>query len=180
MKLSIRDLIICSLFASITAILSQIAIPIPFTTVPLTMQVLAVMLCGMLLGSKLGFISQVIYLLIGAIGIPVFAQMSGGPGALFGPTGGFLVSFPIAAFIIGHFSQQHKSKMSVILGIILGLVIIYIIGTLQFCLITKMSFINGLMACVLPFVLIDLIKVGLAYTIGSSICKRVNIGIRTC
>jgi len=70
--------------------------------------------------------------------------------------------------------------MSVILGIILGLIIIYIIGTLQFCLITKMSFINGLMACVLPFVLIDLIKVGLAYAIGSSICKRVNIGIRTC
>ncbi len=180
MKLSIRDLIICSLFASITAILSQIAVPIPFTTVPLTMQVLAVMLCGMLLGSKLGFISQVIYLLIGAIGIPVFAQMSGGPGVIFGPTGGFLVSFPIVAFIVGYFSQQHKSKMSVMLGMILGLVTIYIIGTLQFSLITKVSFMSGLMACVLPFVFIDLIKIGLAYVIGSSIYKRVNIGIKTC
>jgi len=180
MKLSIRDLIICSLFASITAILSQIAVPIPFTTVPLTMQVLAVMLCGMLLGGKLGFISQIIYLLIGAIGIPVFAQMSGGPGVIFGPTGGFLISFPIVAFIVGHFSQQHKSKISVMLGLILGLVTIYIIGTVQFCLITKMSFISGLMACVLPFVFIDLIKIGLAYVIGSSIYKRVNIGIKTC
>ncbi|HSQ89924.1 biotin transporter BioY [Romboutsia sp.] len=180
MKLSIRDLIICSLFASVTAILAQISIPIPFTTVPLTMQVFAIMLCGMLLGSKLGFISQVIYLLIGAIGMPVFAQMRGGLGVLLGPTGGFLVSFPIAAFIVGYFSQKYKSKLSVILGMVLGLVIIYIIGTLQFCLITKVSFMSGIMACVLPFAFTDLIKIGLAYVIGSSIYKRVNIGIRTC
>lgn len=180
MKLSIRDLIICSLFASVTAILAQISIPLPFTTVPLTMQVFAIMLCGMLLGSKLGFISQVIYVLIGAIGIPVFAQMRGGLGVILGPTGGFLVSFPIAAFIVGYFSQKHKSKLSVIIGMVLGLVAIYIVGTLQFCLITKVSFMSGLMACVLPFVAVDALKIGLAYVIGSGVYKRVNIGTKVC
>lgn len=180
MKLSIRDLIICSLFASITAILSQVSIPLPFTTVPLTMQVFAVMLCGMLLGSKLGFISQIIYLAIGAIGIPVFAQMSGGPGVILGPTGGFLLSFPIVSFIVGHFSNKGKSEFLVVVGMIVALLISYLIGTFQFCLIMNVSFISGLMACVLPFIVIDIIKIGLVYVVGMSVCKRVNLGVGKC
>ncbi len=180
MKLSIRDLIICSLFASITAILSQISIPLPFTTVPLTMQVFAVMLCGMLLGSKLGFISQIIYLAIGAIGIPVFAQMSGGPGVILGPTGGFLLSFPIISFIVGYFSNKGKSEISVVIGMVVALFISYLIGTFQFCLIMNVSFISGLMACVLPFIVIDIIKIGLVYVVGMSVCKRVNLGVGKC
>jgi biotin transport system substrate-specific component len=180
MKLSIRDLIICSLFASITAILSQISIPLPFTTVPLTMQVFAVMLCGMLLGSKLGFISQIIYLAIGTIGIPVFAQMSGGPGVILGPTGGFLLSFPIVCFIVGYFSNKGKSEFLVVAGMIVALLTSYLIGTFQFCLIMNMSFISGFMACVLPFIVIDIIKIGLVYVVGMSVCKRVNLGVGKC
>lgn len=103
MKLSTKELVICSIFASITAILAQISIPIPFTTVQLTMQMFSVMICGILLGSRLGFLSQVIYLSLGLIGIPVFSQMGGGIGVLVGPTGGFLISFPIVSFIVGYF-----------------------------------------------------------------------------
>lgn len=175
MKLSIKDIIVCGLLASITAVLSQISIPIPFTTVPLTMQVFAVMLCGMLLGPKLGFISQIIYLSIGSIGMPVFSQMSAGFGIILGPTGGFLLSFPIVAFTVGYFYHRYKSKLLLVLGMICGLIVSYLIGTIQFCLITKVSFISGLMACVIPFVAVDLLKIALVYVVGSSICKRVNV-----
>ena len=77
-----KDIILCAIFASITSILAQISIPIPFTTIPLTMQIFSVALTGMVLGSKKGFISIMIYLILGAIGMPVFAQMSGGIGIL--------------------------------------------------------------------------------------------------
>ena len=76
MKLKTKELVICSIFASLTAILTQISIPLP--AVPLTMQVFAVALCGLVLGKRLGFISQIIYVLLGTIGLPVFAQFSGG------------------------------------------------------------------------------------------------------
>ena len=106
MKLKTKELVICSIFASLTAILTQISIPLP--AVPLTMQVFAVALCGLVLGKRLGFISQIIYVLLGTIGLPVFAQFSGGIGIILGPTGGFILSFPIIAFIVGYFSEKFK------------------------------------------------------------------------
>ncbi len=106
MKLKTKELVICSIFASLTAILTQISIPLP--AVPLTMQVFAVALCGLVLGKRLGFISQIIYVLLGTIGLPVFAQFSGGIGIILGPTGGFILSFPIIAFVVGYFSEKFK------------------------------------------------------------------------
>ncbi|MGL6104991.1 biotin transporter BioY [Romboutsia sp.] len=180
MKMSTKELIICGLFASITSILAQISIPLPFTTVPLTMQVFAVALCGLILGPKLGFISQVIYILIGAIGMPVFAQMSGGISSIIGRTGGFILSFPIVALVVGYFSKKYSSLPMIVVGMILGLITSYTIGTLQFTLIMKVSFIEGLTLCVIPFVLVDLMKIGLATIIGVSVSKRVGMGMKTC
>lgn len=177
MKLKTKEIILCSLFASITAVLSQISIPLPFTTIPLTMQVFAVMLCGMLLGPKLGFISQLIYILIGVIGMPVFAQMSGGPGIVFGPTGGFILSFPIVALISGYFSKKYNTKSLTIVGMLLGLASSYLIGTAQYCLITKMSFISGLVACVIPFIAADILKIILTYLVGTIMNKRIKLGV---
>lgn len=177
MKLKTKEIIVCGLFASITAVLSQISIPLPFTTVPLTMQVFAVILCGMLLGPKLGFISQLIYVLIGAIGMPVFAQMMGGFGIVIGPTGGFILSFPLVALITGYFSRNYNTKLFIIVGMLLGLVTSYLIGTAQFCLITKMSLISGLTACVAPFIVVDILKIALVCMIGFSIRKRIKLGV---
>lgn len=177
MKLTTKEIIVCGLFASITAVLSQISIPLPFTTIPLTMQVFAIMLSGILLGPKLGTISQIIYVLLGSIGIPVFAQMSGGMGIVLGPTGGFILSFPLIALIVGYFSKKYKSKPMVFIGMIIGLIISYTIGTLQFCFVTDMTFMAGLMACVIPFVAVDILKIILAYIVGTSINKRINLGV---
>lgn len=175
-----KDLVLCSIFAAITSILSQISIPIPFTTVPLTMQIFSVALTGMVLGSKRGFISIMIYLILGAIGIPVFAQMSGGIAVLVGPTGGFLLGCPFMAFIVGLVCEKSSSKIHIMLSMIVGLIVIYIIGIIMFSLITKSSLYQSLLACVLPFVLVDIIKLILAVSVGTTIVKRVKIGVKSC
>ena len=174
MKLTTKQLVICSLFASLTSILSQISIPLP--AVPFTMQIFAVALCGLILGKSLGFISQVIYVLLGTIGLPVFAGFSGGVGIILGPTGGFILSFPIIAFLVGYFSEKFKSTVGVMFGMICSLLISYIIGTFQFCLVTNSDFIKGFTICVIPFILVDIIKLSLATVVGKSILKRTDLG----
>lgn len=175
MKLSTKEIIICALFSAITALLAQISIPIPFTTVPLTMQVFAVAISGVLLGAKKGFISQIIYILIGSIGLPVFAQMRGGLGVVLGPTGGFILGFPLMALVIGYFSKKYNKLIYLLIGMIIGLIIDYLLGTILFTIVTKSTFIQGLMMCVVPFVFVDLIKIGLAAFVGVKLSKRLKI-----
>ena len=170
-----RDLILCAVFAAIIAVLAQISIPLP-GGVPLTMQTLAVGLAGIILKSKKGFIAVLIYVLMGAIGIPVFANLTGGIGIIVGPTGGFIISFPIMAFIIGVVSEKTNKKSLIFIGFLIGTVISYLIGTIQFSIVTGESFYKGIMLCVLPFVLTDIIKGILASLIGQTL--KAHKGLR--
>lgn len=160
-----KDLVICSLFAAITAVLAQISIPFP-GGVPLTMQTLAVSLAGILLGSKNGFISLIIYTLLGAIGLPVFAEFSGGIQIILGPTGGFILSFPIMAFLIGFICERSNNKFMVFVAMILGSIINYAIGTMLFAFIMKTTIISAFIACVAPFIVTGIVKAFLATIIG--------------
>ncbi|MDQ4126909.1 MAG: biotin transporter BioY, partial [Actinomycetota bacterium] len=81
-----------ALMAAVTAVAAQITIPLPFSPVPFTLQVPAVVLSGLLLGPRYGAVAQAIYVLLGAVGVPVFAGFKGGLGIIFGPTGGYLLS----------------------------------------------------------------------------------------
>lgn len=173
MKLSTKEIILCALFAAIISILAQISIPLPFTTVPLTMLIFAVSVTGLILGAKLGTISVLIYLLLGGIGIPVFAQFSGGIGVLFGPTGGYLLGLPLMVYIIGFSKDKFSHNTVIFLSLILGLISVYITGTLMFAAITGNTIYQSILYCVLPFILVDLIKLALAFTIGSTVSKRV-------
>ena len=174
MNLKTKELILCSIFAALTAILAQISIPLPITTTPFTLQIFAVAMTGLILGSKCGFISILIYLLLGAIGIPVFANFSGGAAVLLGPTGGYLLGFPIMSFIIGYIKEKTASKIVVILGMMLGLILDYTTGTLIFSILTGNTIYQSIIYCVAPFIITDLIKIGFAYIIGSSVSKRVS------
>lgn len=174
-----KCMILCAIFASITSILSQISIPIPFTTVPLTMQIFSVALTGMVLGSKRGFVSIVIYLILGAIGMPVFTQMRGGIGVLIGPTGGFLLGCPLMAFIVGLVSEKSSSRVKIILSMVGGLTVTYITGSIMFSLVTKSSLYQSVLVCVLPFVLVDTIKLILAVGVGEIIVKKVNRAVKS-
>ena len=180
MNLKTQNIVICGLFAAITAVLAQISIPLPFTTVPLTMQIFAVALAGLLLGSKRGFVAILIYVLLGAIGLPVFAQMSGGLGVLLGPTGGFLLGCPFMAFVIGYVSERTSSKLYILLSMVLGLGVVYTTGTIMYSVVTNSTIGQSIMYCVVPFVVVDLIKLFLATSVGVLVSKRVNIGVKSC
>ena len=119
-------------FTLLTVVSAQIAIPIK--PVPITVQTMAVILSGAFLGAKKGAYSQLIYLFLGVIGLPVFAQIPDGAlgfTRLFGPTGGYLLAFPIAAFVVGYIVEKHKSYIVVTLAMFLAEIIILFAGTLS-------------------------------------------------
>lgn len=176
-KLTIRDLIMCGLFAAITAVLSQISIPIPFSPIPFTMQTLAIALCGVILGARKGFIAQLIYIALGVVGLPVFAGFAGGIPKVLGPTGGFIISFPIMALIIGHLSDSNINKFKLSIGMIISLMISYAIGTLQMSFVLGISFSEALAIGVIPFVILDFVKMGIVIAVGEKLKKRVMLGI---
>ncbi|WP_455537766.1 biotin transporter BioY [Terrisporobacter sp.] len=169
-----RDLVVCGLFAAMTAVLSQISIPFP-GGVPLTLQLLSISLCGVILGAKRGFISTLIYIILGAIGLPVFAGFSGGFQCIVGYSGGFIISFPLVAFIIGFISERTNNTILVFLSTILGLIVNYTTGTLMFSTVTGSSISASLAACVIPFVFIDLLKGLIATVIGSKLKQNISI-----
>lgn len=173
MKLSTKDIVISGLFAAITAVLAQITIPFP--GVPFTMQVFAVTLSGVVLGAKRGFLSQIIYVLLGAIGLPVFAGFSGGLPIIVGPTGGFIITFPIMALIVGYISYKFKDIKYIIPTMIIAIIINYTVGAAQYALVANVGFLKALTICCLPFVVVDLIKISLATVIGCNVKKRVNL-----
>lgn len=171
-KLSIQDIVVIGLCTAIIVIMAQISIPMPLG-VPMTMQTFAITLTGIILGAKRGALASFIYVLLGAVGVPVFAGFSGGFQTLIGPTGGFLWSFPIMAFFIGLGAEKYrKSKPLFLLWLVIGTVINYVIGVVVFCLVTQSSVMTGISACVLPFIPTAIIKAVLASIIGLNIKGR--------
>ena len=147
--LSVRDLVLIALFTAMTAVLAQISIPMPLG-VPMTLQTLAIPLASVLLGAKRGTISCVVYVLLGTVGVPVFANFQGGAGIVFGPTGGFILSFPLMAYLSG-LGTDHNNKPLLWSGLIAGAAINFIGGMLMFSAITGKSLTIAFTACVLPF-----------------------------
>ena len=172
---TVKNMCYVGLFTAVIAIMAQISIPMPLG-VPMTMQTFAITLAAIILGAKLSTISSLIYILLGAIGLPVLAGFSGGISKFVGPTGGFLISFPIMAFIIGY-AVDHRSafKGAFVVGLIAGTVVNYIVGIAMFCILTQSSVAVGFTACVLPFIPTAIIKAILATLIGFPIRKRLKV-----
>ncbi|WBW99515.1 biotin transporter BioY [Oceanirhabdus sp. W0125-5] len=124
---TVRKMILVSLFAALTAIGAFISIPIPY--VPFTLQFLFCAFSGVLLGAKLGFLSQLLYVLIGLAGVPVFTK-GGGIGYVFQPTFGYLLGFIAAGFIIGKIMEKQNkiSFAKVFISSLIGLGVVYILG----------------------------------------------------
>lgn len=149
------------MFACIIAILAQVQITLP-SLVPLTLQTLGIYLTAILLKPRLALITSLVYVLMGAIGLPVFTGFSGGIGILLGPTGGYIYSFPLMALIISIVINHHTTVLFKIIAMILGTLICYLIGTLWFMYVMQMSLVPSLIACVLPFLPGDAIKIIIA------------------
>ena len=136
-KSTVSDFCFIGIMAAVTAVMAQISIPMPMG-VPMTMQTFAVTLAGIILGSRRGALSMLVYLLIGVVGVPVFSNFTGGLPSLVGPTGGFLVSFPIMAYLIG-LGIEFKNRLLFVLLLILGTLSNYVIGVLFYTVITGSS-----------------------------------------
>ncbi len=175
-----------ALLTGLTAAAAQISVPLPFSPVPFTFQPMVVLLGGLALGARLGASAQVLYLMAGIAGLPVFAASGTLPQGIFrlmGPTGGYLLSYPAAAFLVGRLAERgfDRKYLTSVLAMLAGLVVIYASGTSMLALITRpvstsasAAFQNAVLTGVVPFVAADLVKVLLAAGVVPSIWKLVR------
>jgi biotin transport system substrate-specific component len=147
--------------AALTAAAAQISIPLPFTAVPFTFQPMVVLLGGLALGPRLGLASQLVYLTAGIAGLPVFAAsatLPPGPLRLLGPTGGYLMAYPIAAFLVGYLAERgfDRRYLTSVVAMMAGLVVVYAGGAIW--LSTLLGVQGALAAGVYPFIAADVVK----------------------
>ena len=171
MKLKTNDLTVTAIFSAIICILSVITIPIG--TVPISLSLFAVMLSAISLGAKKGVLSCLVYILIGSLGIPVFSGFKGGFHILFGPTGGFIISYIFVSLIMSFASHKANKKLTLFIFGLLSLAVCYLLGCFQYSLISKVSFYNSLSVCVYPFVVFDILKIIFAVNIGIKLKKLI-------
>ena len=157
MRLSIRRLLLCALFAALMAVCSQLSIPLPM--VPINLALLAALLGGALLGPKLGAAAIGVYVLVGLMGVPVFASFGAGPGTLFGKTGGYIIGYVLAAFLTGLLARKGKGYWRTCLAMVAGTLACYLFGTAWFMQVTGMEWWLSLTYCVLPFLPGDGLKI---------------------
>ncbi|MDO9546958.1 MAG: biotin transporter BioY [Pelolinea sp.] len=168
------DLVLIITGSVFVAVCAQLAVYLPFSPVPITAQTLAVLLCGIILGSRRGAWSMVLYLLEGVFGLPVFAGGMGGLAVLFGPTAGYLIGFIPAAFLVGTLAEKGFDRhwYSTLIAFTLGQMVIYFFGVSR--LVSFFSFQQALRIGVYPFLIGDAVKVGFAMILLPSCWKPIN------
>lgn len=172
MKLSAKSLALVGMFSAIISVLSQVSIPLP-AGVPITLQTLGIALCGYILGWKLGLFSILGYIILGSIGIPVFANFKSGINVLFGMTGGFIWGFILMTILCGVAKKYKNNFFCIFLGII-GLLFCHLLGILQFSFLSGNSIKQSILVASLPFIIKDIASVAIAYFISIIINKKLK------
>ena len=176
--LTIQDLCLIGVITSVLVIMAQISIPMPIG-VPMTMQTFAVMLAGILLSPRKGTLAVVIYLSLGAIGLPVFSNLTGGLQCLVGPTAGFLWSFPFMTWLIGLGTKYRSRYQGVFtLSLIVANTINLLCGAAFFSILQHVSFVAAAATCILPFLPVTILKIILAAMAGLNIRRRLSSILR--
>ncbi|OCA90784.1 BioY family transporter [Bacillus sp. FJAT-27225] len=170
-QLKLRKMILAALFAAITAVFAQISIPMPL--VPFTGQTLAIGLAATILGARYGTLSILLYLALGAAGVPVFAEMKSGVAILVGPTGGFLVGFIPTVFIIGFIIEKTKlSVKNALIANTIGMFITLAFGAVWLKIGAGLDWETAMKAGFYPFIPLGLLKAYLASIVGVNVRKR--------
>jgi len=174
-KNSVKGIVYTALFGALTAAGAFIIIPVP--PVPITAQTFFLNAAAVLLGGPLGAASQFIYIMLGVVGMPVFAGGKAGLGVLFGPTGGYLTGFVLGAFVIGFIANRKKDAgvLWYIFSMFIGMVIIYATGVAQLSFVAKLSLIKAAAVGVVPFLPGDIIKIILAAIISVKLKSRIRV-----
>lgn len=176
-RISVYDLVIVALFAALIAVCAWITIP---GAVPFTLQTMGVFLAVGLLGGKRGTAAVLVYILLGAVGMPVFSGFSGGVGRLLGTTGGYIIGFLVAALAMWAMEAIFgRAKWVLPVSMLLGLLLCYAFGTAWFLVLytqTKgaISVASVLSMCVVPFIIPDLLKIALALLLTSRLSKFIK------
>lgn len=173
-KNTLLDIVFIAMFIAIITVCSQISIPMG--QIPFTLQTLGVFIAASMLGTKRGLLSVIVYILMGIVGLPVFAGFSGGVGVLFGPTGGYIFGFIFTALIVGIMSDKLGKKFWVlIVSMISGLAVCYLFGTVWFMAVTKTDFLAALMLCVVPYLIADGLKIAVASILVNRLDKIIKL-----
>lgn len=172
MKLNVRTICMIALLTAVTSVLSIMQIPTPWG-VPFTLQTAAMALSGYLLGEKYGTVSTILYVLLGTIGVPVFAGMSAGPGVLFGATGGYIFGFIFMTLLCGigraHMKKGAAGVVWLVVFSALGLAACHILGIIQFKFVAKMTWANAALVGSVPYLLKDIVSMIGAYIVAVAI-----------
>ena len=177
-KITTKELVFTALMAVIIAVCSWISIP---TTVPFTLQTFGVFMAVGLLGGKKGTISVLVYILLGAVGVPVFAGFSSGIGVLFGTTGGYIVGFLLSGLVYWAMTAAFGEKLPImIIAMVIGLLVCYAFGTAWFMIVyakntAPIGLLTALGWCVFPFIIPDCIKIALAIVLTKQLKKYVKL-----
>ena len=161
---SAGDLCRIGIFTALIIVCSQLSIPMP-AGVPMTLQTFIIPVAGIILGAKRGTAAVCVYILLGAVGLPVFAGFAGGFGVLFNMTGGFILSFPLLS-LFSALGSRKENRLHTILGTTVGSALNFLCGSLMFAAVTGTGLAHAFTACVLPFIPVTIIKILLSSFIG--------------
>ena len=171
---AVLDMVYTAMFSALICVCSLISVPIG--EVPVTLQTFAMCLTGAMLGWKRGGMSVLIYVLLGAAGLPVFAEGKGGIGIITGATGGYIVGFIFTALIVGFAAEKFDKKLiPLAVSMVIGVAVCYALGTAWFMFVTKMDLLTSLGYCVIPFIIFDAIKIIFATIMVNRLSKIIKL-----
>ncbi|MGE7839948.1 biotin transporter BioY [Lysinibacillus sp. NPDC093712] len=172
-KSSTYNYVLAAFGAAIIAVLAQVTIPLPL--IPITGQTLAVGLVVTILGTRLGTLSVLVYILLGTAGIPVFSGMSGGYGIIIGPTGGYIVGFLAAAVLMGLYLNKFGiTFVQAIIANIIGMVVTLAFGTVWLKIVGDLTWTSAFMGGAAPFIVVGVLKAVLAAWLGVIVRRRLE------
>ena len=168
-------MIFTALAAAIICALSPFSFAIPISPVPISLSILAIYYAVYACGWKWGSAAVLLYLLIGLVGVPVFAGFTAGPAKLMGPTGGYLIGYVFVSLLAGLFVDRFENKIYMhALGMVFGTTVCYMLGTLWLARVASLSFKAALMAGVIPYIPADIVKIIIALLTGPAIRKAIR------
>ena len=174
-KLNVRQLALTGLMTAVLCVLGPIALTIPVSPVPISLGFLGIYFICSVLGMKLGTLSVAAYVLLGLAGLPVFTNFAGGPGKLFGPTGGYIIGYVFMALICGFFVDRSNGRLlPVAMGMVAGSLVSYLFGTIWLACQQSIGFVQALSLGVLPYVPFDIAKLIIGVLTGSKLRGRLR------
>ncbi|MCJ7856911.1 biotin transporter BioY [Lachnospiraceae bacterium NSJ-143] len=171
-RVTAHEMTYCAISAAVMCILGPMSIPIG--AVPVSFTNLVIYISVFILGMKRTAISYLIYLFIGAFGLPVFSGYTGGFAKFAGPTGGYLIGFIFMSLICGFFAEKFKNKLVIVFGMILATAVAYAFGTAWFVAITESGWGYAFGICVLPFIFGDIVKILISMLAGPAVERRLK------